>query len=97
MAPFNFQKAHWNDFAFCLDSYCPSAEEYSTLFLSSVGALFTSLALNAAKFSILFGCNKRHLQASWSPEMEKAVSERHKAFAASHKSDENRQAFISAS
>ena len=44
---FNFQKAYWDDFAFYFDSYCPSAEEYSSV--SSVAALFTFLSLNAAK------------------------------------------------
>ena len=44
---FNFQKARWNDFAFYFDSHCPSAEEYSSLSLSSAAALLTSLTLNA--------------------------------------------------
>ena len=55
---FNFQKARWDNFSFYFDSHCPSAEEYSPL--SSVAALFTSLALNAAKFSIPFGSIKRY-------------------------------------
>ena len=50
---FNFQKARWDGFASYIDSHCPSAEEYSSL--SSAAALFTSLALNAAKSSIPFG------------------------------------------
>ena len=25
---FNFQKAHWDNFAFYFDTHCPSAEEY---------------------------------------------------------------------
>ena len=29
---FNFQKAHWDDFAFYFDSNCPSTQEYSSLF-----------------------------------------------------------------
>ena len=52
---FNFQKARWDDFASYFDSHCPSAEEYSSLSLSSAAALFTSLAINAAKSSIPFG------------------------------------------
>ena len=44
---FNFQRACWNDFAFYFDSHCPSAEEYSFLFLSFAAAFFTSLTLNA--------------------------------------------------
>ena len=62
-----------------------------------LAALFTFLTLNAAKSSIPFGRIKRHPKAWWSAEVEKAVSERRKAFAAAHRSDEDRQAYISAS
>ena len=94
---FNFQKACWNGFASYIDSHCPSAEEYSSLSLPSAAALFTSLTLNAAKSSIPFGRIKHPPKAWWSPEVEQAVSERRKAFAAAHRSDEDRQAYISAS
>ena len=94
---FNFPKTRWDNFAFYFDSHCSSAEEYSSLSLSSAATLFTSLALNAAKSFIPFGCIKRHPKAWWYAEMEEAVSERCKAFAAAHRSDENRQAYISAS
>ena len=94
---FNFQKACWDDFAPYFDSHCPSAEEYSSLSLSSAAALFTSLRLNAAKSSIPFGPIKRPPKAWWSAEVEEAISERRKAFAAAHRSDEDRQAYISAS
>ena len=94
---FNFQKARWDGFASYFDSHCPFAEECSSLSLSSAAALFTSLALNVAKSSIPFGRIKRHLKAWWSAEVEQAVSERRKAFAAAHRSDEDRQAYISAS
>ena len=40
---FKFQKARWDGFASYFDSHCPSAEEYSSLSLSSAAALFTSL------------------------------------------------------
>ena len=53
--------------------------------------------LNAAKFFIPFGRIKRHPKAWWSAEVEGAVSERRKAFAAAHRSDEDQQAYISAS
>ena len=92
---FNFQKARWDGFAPHFDSHCPSAEEYSSL--SSAAALFTSMALNAAKSSIPFGRIKRPPKAWWSSEMESEVSERCKAFAAAHKSDEDCQAYISTS
>ena len=92
---FNFQKARWDSFASYFDSHCPLPEEYSSL--SSAAALFTSLALNAAKSSIPFGRIKRPPKAWWSAEMESAVNERRKAFAAAHRSDEDRQAYISAS
>ena len=94
---FNFHKARWDGFALHFDSHCPSAEEYPSLSLSSAAALFTSLTLNAAKSSIPFGRIKRHPKAWWSAEVEKAVSERRKAFATAHRSDEYRQAYISAS
>ena len=60
---FNFLKASWNKFAFYFDSRCPPAEEYSTLSLSSGATLFTSLTLNAVKFSISFGHVKGQTQA----------------------------------
>ena len=94
---FNFQKARWDDFASYFDSHCPTAEEYSSLSLSSAAALFTSLAMNAAKSSIPFGRIKRPPKAWWSAEVEEAVGERRKAFATAHRSDEDRQAYISAS
>ena len=93
----NFQKARWDGFASYFDSHCPSAEEYSSHFLSSAAALFTSLTLNAAKSSIPFSRIKRPPKAWWCAEVEQAVSERHKAFAAAHRSDEDRQAYIFAS
>ena len=94
---FNFQKACWDGFASYFDSHCPSAEEYSSLSLSSAAALFTSLAMNAAKSSIPFGRIKRPPKAWWSAEAEQVVGERRRAFAAAHRSDEDRQAYISAS
>ena len=94
---FNFQKARWDDFASYFASHCPSAEEYSSLSLSSAAALFTSLALNAAKSSIPFGHIKRPPKAWWSAEVEQAIGERRRAFATAHRSDEDRQAYISAS
>ena len=59
--------------------------------------LFTSLAMNAAKSSIPFGRIKRPPKAWWSAEVEEAVGERRKTFATAHRSDEDRQAYISAS
>ena len=95
---FNFQKARWDGFASYFDSHFPSAEEYSSLSLSSAAAaLFTSLTLNAAKSSIPFGRIKRPPKAWWSAKVEEAVSERRKAFAAAYRSDEDRQVYISAS
>ena len=93
---FNFQKALWDDFASYFDFHCSSAEEYSSLSLSSA-AVFTSLALNAAKSSIPFGRIKRPSKAWWFAEVESAVSKRCKAFDAAHRSDEDRQAYISTS
>ena len=94
---FNFQKARWDDFGSYFDSHCPSAEEYSSFSLSYAATLFTSLALNAAKSSIPFGCIKRHSKAWWSVEVEEAVSKRRKAFAAAHRRNKDCQAYISTS
>ena len=91
----NERPPSFNFFAY-FDSHYPSAEEYSSLSFSSA-ALFTSLALNAAKSSIPFGRIKRHPEAWWSAEVEDAFSERRNAFAATHRSGEDRQAYISAS
>ena len=93
---FNFLKARWNDFAFYFDSHCP-AKEYSSSSLSSAAALFTSLTLNAAKSSISIGCIKRPPKAWCSAEMEEAVSEGRKAFAAAHRSEKDCSAYICAS
>ena len=90
---FNFQKARW-------DTLTPTVllQRNTRIFsLSSAAALFTSLALNAAKSSIPFGRIKCLPKAWWSAEVEEAVSERRKAFAAAHRSDEDRRAYISAS
>ena len=43
----NFRKARQDNFAFYFDSYCPSVEEYSSLFLPFAAVRFTSLTLNA--------------------------------------------------
>ena len=94
---FNFQKARWDGFASYIDSHCLSAEEYWSLSLSVAAALFTSLALNAAKSSIPFGRIKRPPKAWWSAEVKGAVSERRKAFATAYRSNEHCQAYISAS
>ena len=47
LSSLNFRKARQDDFSFYFDSHCPSAEEYSSLFLCFAAALFTSLTLNA--------------------------------------------------
>ena len=53
--------------------------------------------MNAAKSSIPFGRIKRPPKAWWSAEVEQAVGERRRAFATAHRSDIDRQAYISAS
>ena len=53
--------------------------------------------MNAAKSSIPFGRVKRPPKAWWSAEVEQEVGERRRAFAIAHRSDEDRQAYISAS
>ena len=69
-----------------------------SLSLSSAAALFTSLTLNAPKFSISFSCVKRQPRAWWSPLVENVVKERcKKTIATAHRKDENCQACIFAS
>ena len=53
--------------------------------------------MNGAKSSIPFGRIKRSPKAWWSAEVEEAVGQRRRAFATAHRSDEDRQAYISAS
>ena len=72
---------------FYFDSHCLFAENSSSLSLSSPAALFTFLALNAAKFFIPFARVKCQSQAWWSPEVKEVVSERRKAFAVAYRSD----------
>ena len=59
-------------------------------FLFSAAAFFTPLALSAAKYFVSFGRVKRQFQAWLSAEVEETASEKRKAFAATHKSDEDR-------
>ena len=53
--------------------------------------------MNAAKSSIPFGCIKRQPPTLWFAEVEEIVSKGRQAFATAHKSDEDRQTYISAS
>ena len=53
--------------------------------------------MNAAKSSVPFGRIKRHPKSWWSMKVEETVKERCKAFAAAHRSDKDRQPYISAS
>ena len=55
------------------------------------------MTLNAAKSSIPFSYIKTQTKAWWSTEVEEAVSERRKAFTIAHRSDEDRQAYLSGS
>ena len=55
------------------------------------------MTLNVTKSFIPFGRNRRHPKVWWPAEVKEAVSERRKAFAAAHRSDKDRQAYISAS
>ena len=48
-------------------------------------------------FFIPFGRIKHHPNAWWSVEVEEAVSVRRKAFATAHRSNDDRQVYISAS
>ena len=59
---FNFQKACWDDFAYYYDSDRPSAEEYSSLSLSSAAALFTSLTLKRPNLPFLSAPSNANLK-----------------------------------
>ena len=85
------------NFAFHFDFHCSSRKEYSFLSLFSAAALFTFLTLNAAKSFIPFDRIKHQPQTWWSAEVEEVVSEGSKTLAAAHRSDEDCQAYISAS
>ena len=78
------QNAHRYNFTSFLDSHCPSAEEYSSL----------SACTECNQIVHSFPTCSTTTQAWWSPEVEEAVRERRKAFAATHRSDEGRQAYI---
>ena len=62
-------------------------------------ALFNSLVFNAAKSSIPFDSVRHQPQAWWFSEVEVILSSKKKlkAFASAHKSDQERQPYISAS
>ena len=83
------QKARLDDFAIYIDSHCPIVVEYFFLSLFAA-ALFTSLALNAAKSSIHSGRVKRNLKLGG------LASGKRNAFAYPHRSDEKRLAYASA-
>ena len=65
--------------------------------LSCAAAYSTFLTLNAAQVSISCSLVKRQPQAWRTAEVKEAVSERHKVLAAAHRSDEDRQAYVSVS
>ena len=60
-------------------------------------SLSTSLTLNAAKSFIPFVRTKRQPQAWWCAETKEVISEKRKAFTATHRSYEDRQAYLFAS
>ena len=95
--PLIFRKLAGMTWPITLDSHHPPAEKYLSLSLSSAAVLFTSImTLNVANSFIPFGRIKHHFKAWRSAEVQGAIIERRKAFATAHKSDENRQAYISA-
>ena len=82
-----------------LQPIAPTSVPLPSIFrkLAGMGLSPTLTLTVTAKSSIPFGRIKRHPKAWLSPEVESAVSERRKAFAAAYRSDEDRQAYISAS
>ena len=88
--PIFFRKLVWTTLIFIV-------LQRNTFFFLLLLLSLLFLPLNAAKFSIHFGRIKRQSEAWWFFGVDKAVSESRKAFAAAHRSDENRHAYISAS
>ena len=91
---FNFQKARWDDLSPTLTL---TVLLQRNIRLFPLLLLILPLWLECSKSSISFGRIKRHPKAWWSAEEKEAISERRKAFAAAHRSDEDRQAYIFAS
>ena len=67
------------------------------LFFFHLQLLFIFFGTECGQSSHFFRLRQRHPQAWRSSQVEEAVSETGKAFVAAHKSDEDRQAYISAS
>ena len=93
---FNFQKAVEMTLPITL-TLTVLLERNTRLFLYPLLLLsLLLLTLNAPKLSISFGRIKCQSQAWWFAEVEEAVSKICKTFAAAHRSDEDRRAYISA-
>ena len=90
---FNFQKACGDDFAFCFDSHCPFCRGILLSFLCCCSLYFSDTECG----QIFHSFWPHHTPTQSLAEVEEAVGERRKAFAAAHISDEYRQPYISVS
>ena len=90
---FNFQKACGDDFAFCFDSHCPFCRGILLSFLCCCSLYFSDTECG----QIFHSFWPHHTPTQSLAEVEEAVGERRKAFAAAHISDKYRQPYISVS
>ena len=67
------------------------------LFLFSLLLLSLLLRPECGRIFLSFWPHQRQPKAWWSAEVDQVINERRKAFAAAHRSDANRQAYVSAS
>ena len=94
---FNYKKADWGVFSSTVSSLCPTPESFSSLSVSKAAALFSKIVLQAAQSSVPFGRTHQPPKAWWSSELAELVKARRKAYRKAHLSEENRQAYLSAS
>ena len=94
---YNYDKARWSVYQAYFEDKCPPSSSLDSLSLKEVNSLFSNLLFDAAASAIPFGSIKRSSKAWWSPEVASAVADRRKAFAKAHRSEEDRQAYISQS
>ena len=90
--PSIFRKLVGTSLSFTLTLTVLLQRNFRLFLFSSAAALYTSLAVNAAKFSIFLAALNANFKF---PKKEEVVSKRRKAFSAAHRSDENRLTYIS--
>jgi len=93
---FNFKKAHWDEFEKYISEHpLPPIEEAQNIHCAAQS--FSSLLLNEAKASILFGRLGHPPKTWWSEEEKSAVQDRRRARSEAHSSEAHRLAYVEAS